>query len=213
MSRLAGTNQTSTVLGVLRGLIPSRQLTYAEARTLAELQANRLRELTNIGGPYFPESIIAEWPRITLERRPSLPVSGLTYWQKGRWVIGINADEPLGRQRFSLCHEFKHVLDHTTKQNLYPANLLMTSSDKAEYVADYFAACLLMPKRLVKRLYGKGLRQSELAAEFGVTPRAMAVRLSQLGVTEPMRRCQPNALPFNKRNLYFRPLSLKGVAA
>lgn len=207
-------NRSSTLQATLRNLIPHRLLTYSEAMRLAELQANRLRELIGLDKAYFPEEVITEWPRIEVQRRFDLPVSGLTYWQRGGWVIGLNASEPLGRQRFSLAHEFKHVLDHTTKQWLYPASALMSPTDKAESLADYFAACLLMPKRHVKRLYGQGERIGELAESFQVTPRAAAVRLSQLGLSEPIRRCQPDFSPIRDGSIYFRALSLtKGVAA
>jgi Zn-dependent peptidase ImmA (M78 family) len=61
-----------------------------------------------------------------------------------------------------------------------------------ERICDYFAGCLLMPRPWVKRLYGDGLQQlDQLAASFGVSQAAMAVRLSQIGLTEPTPRCLP----------------------
>ena len=46
------------------------------------------------------------------------------------------------RQRFSLFHEFKHIIDHPTRD-------LIENEEMAERVADYFAACVLMPKAWV----------------------------------------------------------------
>src|SRR5262249_31781138 len=137
-------------------------------------------------------------------------VSGLASWAGGTWEIVLNAGEPYGRQRFSLAHEFKHVIDHTTGHYLYG----WTSSDeKAERLADYFAACALMPKRHVKRLFGEGRTTSDLALAFAVTPRAIAVRLSQLGLIGPVRRCNRPLPSVFGPEVYERALRVRGVAA
>jgi Zn-dependent peptidase ImmA (M78 family) len=50
--------------------------------------------------------------------------------------------------------------------------------EPVEAVAEYFAACVLMPKRLIKRAWGEGhQRVSELSDLFDVSPRAMKIRL------------------------------------
>lgn len=90
----------------------------------------------------------------------------------GRWVVAINSSEPWTRQRFSLAHELFHI------------------HDKGERLADYFAGVALMPKPLVKRYVGRGERPTHLALRFGVSPRAMNVRLHQLGLTDPTPRCR-----------------------
>ena len=119
-----------------------------------------------------------------------MPVSGSTHWSNGRWIIAINAMEHPARQRFSLAHELKHVLDYTTRQRLYPDEPGLPASVKGERMADYFAGCLLMPKQHVKRLFGQHPSDIQILADsFGVTPRAMQVRLSQLGLTPPTPRC------------------------
>ncbi len=82
-------------------------------------------------------------------------------------------------------HEFKHVLDHTTKQYLYRDRPLQTAAEQAERVADYFAACLLMPKKVVVRLWCQGHQNIiELAARLQVSPAALRYRLDQLGLTD-----------------------------
>jgi Zn-dependent peptidase ImmA (M78 family) len=122
--------------------------------------------------------------------RSDLPVSGLTNWYKPRWVTLLKANEPAVRRRFSLMHEFKHVIDHEGIAYLYPDLGDLAGDRRAELTADYFAACLLMPKRLVKRRFGQGLHDpAELAAEFGVSVLAMRYRLNQLRLTDPSPRC------------------------
>lgn len=191
----------------LRDLVPNRLLRLPEAERLAELQANRFRELLDIVGPELPTEAITELPRIFVTSDHDLPVSGSAHWSNGRWIIALNALEHPARQRFSLAHELKHVLDYTTRVRLYPDEPGLPASVKSERVADYFAGCLLMPKRHLKRLYGQHPGDiSYLADAFGVTPRAMQFRLSQLGMTGPTPRCGTPKGIATSRTLYKRPV-------
>jgi Zn-dependent peptidase ImmA (M78 family) len=187
-------NQRS-VLASLRALIPQRYLQPWEAMRLAELQANHLLRHFQIDGAAVPEQIVTEFPRIRVIREEGLPVSGAAHWNGRYWIITLNADEPVSRQRFSLMHEFKHIVDHTTKQFLYHDRAFQTAGEQAERVADYFAACLLMPKKVVKRLWCQGNQNIVLLADkLGVSPRALGFRLDQLGLTEGARRCDRRAI-------------------
>ncbi|MGH9177981.1 MAG: ImmA/IrrE family metallo-endopeptidase [Acidimicrobiales bacterium] len=198
------TNQES-VLYRLRQLAPRRPLTQAEAYRVTELQANRLLEWSGVDDAGTPSDIVSGLPFVEVALRRDLPVSGLTNWFKPRWLILLNSTEPAVRQRFSLMHEFKHIIDHEGIAYLYPANWLNDGNRRAELVADYFAACLLMPKRLVKRCYGQGLHDvSELAAAFGVSTVAMAVRLQQLRLVEPTPRCDHGYRPPGRATGYQR---------
>jgi Zn-dependent peptidase ImmA (M78 family) len=189
-------NNTNTdarsVLALLRGLVPERRLTFNEARLIAELQANRLLEHYSIVTTAVPDEIITQLPRIKIERELGFPVSGSAHWNGRYWVITLSADEHRCRQRFSLMHEFKHVLDHTTKDFLYCDRPTISAHEHAERAADYFAACLLMPKRVVKRLWFEGPQSIERMAEkLRVSPAAIRYRLDQLGLTEQPVRCLP----------------------
>src|SRR5471030_505941 len=96
--------------------------------------------------------------------------------------------------RFTLCHEYKHVLDFPFDEFCYPAVGAQTSERRAEAICDYFAACLLMPKVLVRQAWtagGSNQDSDELARLFGVSPRAMEIRLQDLGLLEPAYRCLP----------------------
>jgi Zn-dependent peptidase ImmA (M78 family) len=180
-----------SVLAMLRALAPERPLSPSETLRIAELQANRMLEHFQIATAAVPEEIVSELPRIRLVREMGLPMSGSAHWDGHFWVIAVNADEHLSRQRFSLMHEFKHVVDHTTKQFLYRDTRYQTAFDQAERVADYFAACLLMPKRVVKRLWFKGPQHIErLAGTMQVSPAAVRYRLDQLGLTDKPVRCE-----------------------
>src|SRR5579863_8884891 len=105
-----------SLLAALRALVPTRPLTNREAERIAELQANRFRELLGIREPTLPDEAIASLPRIVISYEFDLPVSGLAQWADGRWLIALNGQEPEVRQRFSLAHELFHVINHTTAQ-------------------------------------------------------------------------------------------------
>jgi Zn-dependent peptidase ImmA (M78 family) len=186
-----------SVLASLRACIPLRDTTFTEGLRIAELQAARLRELIGIESDEMPEGAIAELPRIHITRR-RLPTSGLSYWDGVQWIIAVNESEPETRQRFTLFHEYKHIVDHGSADRLYHGGRSGDAERQAEQAADYFAGCVLMPKRLVKRAWGNGTQAPDrLALLFEVSPRAVEVRLAQLGLNEPADRCSG---PKNRRS-------------
>lgn len=175
------------VLASLRALRPVRHLSFEEELRVAELQANRLLALHGVARPAVPVEIVSELPRITVRQDLDLPSSGLTYWDGEEWVVTIRAVEPPGRKRFSVMHEFKHVLDHPTRHKIEPGS-------RSEQVADYFAGCVLMPKRWLAAAWCSGHQSfRELASMFEVTPRAVSFRLNQLGYRPSVPRCNPTA--------------------
>ena len=103
----------------------------------------------------------------------------------------MNRLEPFVRQRFSLAHEFKHILDAPFGDVLYPGWRGLSGEDRAEHAANHFAACLLMPKAWVRREYFTHGMTSlpKLAAYFEVSQAAMRYRLESLGVVQPAVRC------------------------
>jgi Zn-dependent peptidase ImmA (M78 family) len=133
------------------------------------------------------------WVRAIVE--PGMPCSGSAHWTGGHWLIALSADEPPVRQRFSLFHEAKHVIDHRDARWLYPRHRF-SSSVLAERLADHFAGCVLMPKAWLTSLYCSGQTNlPQLASIFDVSERAIEVRLHYLGLrdisidcTRPLRR-------------------------
>jgi len=127
-----------------------------------------------------------------VSRMSPFPTSGATHWAQGQWLIVLNGSEPAGRQRFSLAHELKHIIDHHFASLNYSAFPEAERNAMIEQICDYFAGCLLMPRPWVKRVYCSGTQHlPELAQTFGVSQAAMTVRLSQIGLTPPTPRCLP----------------------
>lgn len=200
--------QERGVLGILRGLAPRRLLGELEAELVAELQANRLLELAGRPSLPIPVELITELPRIVVQRDYDLPTSAMAKWQGGRWLIALNGAEPQTRLRFSLGHELKHVIDHRHVEQLY------SSQAQAEAAADYFSACLWMPKREVKSAWGDGVQQLvDLARLFQVSPAAMARRLQHLGLRSVERRdVRQVSAPAKQQTRYYRTSTPVGAS-
>jgi Zn-dependent peptidase ImmA (M78 family) len=112
-----------------------------------ELAIRFLRARAQVGLRQHALAPAAELARVLVRTEVELPVSGCTSWQNGRWRIVLNGAEPLVRQRSSVAHEFKHAVDHRFRHELYFDRPGLSATTQAEYAADYFAACLLRPKR------------------------------------------------------------------
>lgn len=97
-----------------------------------------------------------------------------------------------GRARFTGAHEFLHAAHHARQLSTQlvdgkHSGLYRKSSIPAyanpEWQANRFAAELLMPDEMVRIAFEEcGGRPWKLAELFGVSPRAMSIRLEQLGL-------------------------------
>lgn len=183
-----------SVLATLRSLIPRRPLSFDETLQITERQATKLLELHNATDAPVLSEIISELPRIRVVLDPDMPVSGSSGWDGTTWVISLNKSEPWARRRFTLAHEYLHIIHHGYALYLYSANP-GEAAIQAEQATDYFAGCLLVPKRLLKRVWCTQTQDvSRLARHFGVSPAAIRYRLVQTGLISPTRRCntRPN---------------------
>jgi Zn-dependent peptidase ImmA (M78 family) len=218
MSEIIERSTNESLLWLLRDLVPHRRLSYSESLRIAELQANHLLEHFAVRGPRVPSELVSELPRIEVRYDADVPVSGSAHWEHSTWIITLNAAEPKTRQRFSLMHEFKHIIDHTTKDYLYGDTAgELAAGQRAERAADQFAACLLMPKRWLKSAWFKsGQDVAALASRLQVSPRALYVRLWHLGLGTDSRRCPTSVRPYHRtsNSIYLRLTSQPvGVAA
>ena len=189
-TRNESTSSTPGVVASLRALVPNRPLSFAEACRVAELQANTLLALTQSKSAPVTEATITELPRLEVMRAANLIGSGMTSWSRGMWRVLINGAEPESRQRFTLAHEFKHILDAACEDVVYRHLPEGPARERhIEAVCDHFAACLLMPKAWVKKAWGQGFQDlGELAWRFEVSQQAMLIRLQNLGLVDPLPR-------------------------
>lgn len=205
---------TPSILRSLRQLTPHRTCTFTEALNLAERHAAKLCSLIAATSPSYQltgitEHHLAQLPRIRIVHEP-LPVSGMSHWNGREWIICLNAEDPEVRQRFTLLHEFKHIIDHghvhwlytgtaTSQQvsfrgrsaaaGLTPAARggVSPSSVLAERAADYFAGCALVPRTALKQAWAAGLQTpTALADHFAVSEAAIRVRIDQTGIARAL---------------------------
>lgn len=180
-----------SIVEQLRDFVPIRPLTRAEALSIAERQAQRLLQLVGVTEAPIPHRIISDLPRIDVRHISPFPVSGATHWVGGQWAIVLNGAEPITRQRFSLAHELKHILDHPFIHVLYTGEQDPDDRHRwIEQVCDYFAGCLLMPRPLLKKAWTSGDQHlGRLADKFHVSRAAITTRLQQTGLVDPPTRC------------------------
>ncbi|MCV7286735.1 ImmA/IrrE family metallo-endopeptidase [Mycolicibacterium wolinskyi] len=191
---------TRSVLGTLRSLIPTHgRIPFAESLRIAERQANRLLKLHGITAGPVPTEIISDLPKITVEYIGQL-FWGASFWDANRqvWVIQLSRAESPTRIRYTLAHEFKHIIDHGRQAMLYRGTRRTSPDAQAEQVADYFADCLLVPRTFLKTLWDNGIRTTgELADTFQVSETTIGRRLTQTGLVEHHHlRHLPAPLPF-----------------
>lgn len=196
-----------SVLATLRSLSPVRDgISFSDALRVAELQANTLLRLHGITTWPVPREVISELPKIRI-----LPSTGAADganfwdWRSKQWIILLNRADSWRRQRFTLAHEYKHIIDHPNRRRLYHG---ARADQQAEQVADYFAGCLLVPRRLLKRAWGNGIqRQDELARVFNVSEQAIRVRLRQTGLVMPTDRLASRSCTSSPTRGYGRNLT------
>ena len=125
-------------------------------------------------------------------------VSGMLAIQEGKATIGYNQSEGKLRSRFTIAHELGHYELHKDKSHLFVDKQFIYRSQSSgdtpdnkvmEQEANYFASAILMPTSLLRREIDKidiDLRSEEaidkLARIFQVSPTAMTVRISSLGL-------------------------------
>jgi IrrE N-terminal-like domain len=177
------------LIAELRAVPPKRPLTYGESLQVTRVQAARLRRWADATEP----DINLIW----LIKQRAVPVnfvashklgeeSGLTTDQVGgKLQMFINGQEPRVRQRFSVLHEFKHVLDFDHAEVLHAKlgnGSAKAQKDMIEWLANEFAGHVLMPTGMVKRLWFSTQNVSLMASMFNVSVEAMTTRLEILGL-------------------------------
>jgi len=170
------------VLHDLRTLAPDRHLSHTERLRLAERQAAALRRMLDVTSDRFPVRCLRHIPRIQVRTVADLPVSGITFWGNHTWKIHIRAAESLVHRRFTVLHELKHIIDHPDRGRLYDDRAYIALGER-ELVADHFAACALLPAEKLKAASLSIQDRRELAQNFGVSGRQLALRMVDLGLT------------------------------
>ena len=141
-------------------------------------------------GPAVPIEDIVAAEGIEVRQGELGEVSGLIARTNGKVVIGLNKSQARARRRFTLAHEYGHYLLHegirTHADTDFRVNYRDRTSSEATFVeeieANYFAACLLMPRAFLDEMNADAALDSDrrveaLAHAFDVSRHAMSLRL------------------------------------
>jgi Zn-dependent peptidase ImmA (M78 family) len=168
-------------------------LTPSELKAIASKQAQHLLRALSPQPPVDVLNLITAFPSWNVLSEVRMPASGMTNWNstKGSWITLINATEPLTRQRFSVLHELKHVIDHPQRKSLQR----VLSPQSIEDLCDEFAALVLMPEDFVRSHWSDHVDVQSLSTACGVSIEATHVRLGVLGLMNPPERSLVFARP------------------
>ena len=169
-------------------MIPPRRVRYSRIGRLAEDLA------AAVDVPPVPVETMVREHGIEL-RTGDLggEVSGLLMRTGTDAVIGVNSSQHRLRRRFTIAHEFGHYLLHEEiREHVdrgYAVRFRSARSSQAvdveEMEANFFAASLLMPRRLLDAREAASALDSDeavkrLAAAFDVSRHAMSLRLANV---------------------------------
>ena len=121
---------------------------------------------------------------IIMKQALASDISGKLEYNDGHWIMIVNCLHPEVRQRYTLGHELGHYLNHRKTIKSFKDGVFFRNKQKSsmEYMADQFAARLLMPETDIKMLLSEGVKTvKEMAAKFEVSLEAMKYRLEELG--------------------------------
>lgn len=149
---------------------------------LVERLANKYLEQSNITQPPVPAQIIDTFD---IDRPVEIrPVSlkayqGAVWYTDGSWVVHLNNQEPPVSQRVTLFHEIFHIIAHTKSTPVFRQRGIREGFFN-ELLADYFAGCILTPRKLVAEKWAEVNELKRMTEIFQVTELAMWFRLKTM---------------------------------
>jgi Zn-dependent peptidase ImmA (M78 family) len=125
-----------------------------------------------------------------IEATPSVPYEASIRKAMNSFEISLDRNKPPKRQLFSLAHELGHLFVHMGFGNSkrwsntpdYVESYARSGYDQEEFVANEFAAALLMPESEITKVVKAGHTIREVADHFGVSQEAALIRGRWLGL-------------------------------
>ncbi len=162
---------------------------------IIEIKASELRTEWGLSA-YEPASVrqlLLKINILTLFRPLRDDFSGMCLKKGNQYFILINSSHPVGRQHFTIAHEFYHLFVQDQVEVHY-CNPGSSSTSKQEKEADYFASVFLMPEMGIKRMIPEVelIKKSisiatilRLENYFEVSRSALLIRLKMLKIIPP----------------------------
>jgi len=151
---------------------------------LVELLAQRYLKIGEVSSPPVPTVLVGLVDqRGTIEVRevPLKAYHGAIWHPKEGWIVQVRADDAPGVKRLTLFHEAFHILAHYRTTPVFRKRGAIQGSFN-ELLADYFAMCILMPRRWVREKWVQVNDLDRMAEIFDVPKPAVCIRLRQLGL-------------------------------
>jgi Zn-dependent peptidase ImmA (M78 family) len=108
------------------------------------------------------------------------------FYDRKKNTISLSADDVLKRQIFTIAHEFgHHILHNNTNEEIFyrrDAFNINQTKETQETEANWFAASLLMPEYLIKRLWPMIKSTKYIGELFNVSNLTSYFRLKNLGL-------------------------------
>ena len=174
---------------------PGEQAFLSDNGPVTDPRAHALRERYHAAFaasevPVPVESIAEDLLGLTVEEAEDLPASGVLVPSRREIWLNSSERDSEGRLRFTLAHEIGHWVCHSQSEAAPPVlcrseDVTVGAGRALEREANVFAAELLMPESVVRRVFAETSRIDDVAQAFKVSPQAMHWRLFNFGlVTE-----------------------------
>jgi Zn-dependent peptidase ImmA (M78 family) len=159
-------------------------------KDLIEVKASELRSDWGLSSdePINIKRLLLRLNILTLFKSLDDTFSGMCLKRDGNKFILVNADHPVGRQNFTIGHEFFHLFVQKSFE-IHLCNPGSNLASKQEKDADFFSSVLLMPEMGIKKMITEPeitkkkvslATVLKLEQYFGVSRSALLVRLKVL---------------------------------
>ncbi len=151
---------------------------------LVEKAADKCLKKGMVHGPPVPEELVSVCAidrTVEIRTIPLKAYHGAIWSLKGNWIIQLKRGDTHARRRFTLFHEAFHILAHCKAVPVFKKRGIEGGSFN-ESLADYFAACILMPREWIKEKWAESKDVDSMTKIFEVPKPIMWIRLRQLGL-------------------------------
>lgn len=164
-------------------LAPPWGLDHPEAVALAEQQARALRRIGAVLNPPVPVVELVRRCGIAVEYDPLVGKLGKSQLgADGRWRITYPDPEAFDLP-LTVGHQLKLILDHPFGDALYPPREIITTHLRKYYCAEYFAACLILPREWLTNEWQSGNHDLAALADLFCAPTVvLETRLRAIGL-------------------------------
>lgn len=153
-------------------------LVIDDLELVKDLSAWALKQGSNAKPPVSTNLVSLLDPgRLVYLRECAMEKRGSHRLEGDSWIIDVNRELGRKARRFTIMREGFHILYKSR-----PLDLHSYGAIALDWLADRFAAYVLMPEQWVKDLKPRAENLVNLAGIFQVSPTAMRIRLKELGL-------------------------------